>query len=87
MTLRDVTVLFVLLRKKMSLGYFGYQKRRNTKDTVEENLQFIFNVVRSHLSKLTLKNVCQDLQSEIGVLTGREILAADSTYSVYRMLY
>lgn len=27
MILRNVTVLFVLLRKKMSLEYFGYQKK------------------------------------------------------------
>lgn len=48
---------------------------------------FTFNIVRSHLSKLALKNVCQDLQSEIGVLIGWEILAADSSYSVYGLLY
>lgn len=78
MVLRNVKVLFVLDCKKMPLEYFVYQKRKNAKDIVEQTLQCSYLICSQILLfQVSFEKCMSRLQSEIEVLIGWKILAAD----------
>lgn len=81
MVLRNVKVLFVLGRKKMPLEYFGYQKRKNAKNIVEQTLQCSYLICSQILAfQIGFEKCVSRLQSEIEVLIGWKIWAADPSY-------